>query len=106
MITPDGSTENVVRSFYNYVVTNYTETAIYFLGQHVFDTTKLPEWVEFELGTAARRFIRHVDGNDPTLLGNIVSYYVDAVIYVRPTDNITRIVHIRDLVADLLQQSS
>lgn len=103
---PEQQTENVVRSLYAYINANFTTTPAYLLGQHEFDTTTLSEWVEFELGTAARRFVRHVDGSRPHLVGNIVSYYLDAVIYVRPTPDVMRIVRLRDIVSDLFQQAS
>jgi hypothetical protein len=90
---------NFQRSLWAYIESNYSTTAKYFYGLNINETQSLTEWVEFEWGSSTRRFQRIAAG-----AGNLVSPIVSAYVYVKPTDDITRIAVIRDAVVDVLHR--
>lgn len=94
---------NVKQSLFNHIESNYTTTTKLFQGSTEIDTTAETEWVWFGIpGVAGRRFVRQVGSN----LGNIVTILVQAIIYVKPTTNITRVEAIRDIVVNLLRRAN
>lgn len=94
--------ENVKRSVFNYIETNYTLTAKDFAGSKGLDTTNIDEWVWFGFtGTTARRFMRH---SEPTVHGDLVQYLLNVVISKVISDDITGIDRIRDTVVNLLRR--
>ena len=93
---------NYWRSFIAYVETNYTTTGKYFVGENELDTTNLTEWVEFIWSSQTpHTFVRHADNAHP---GNIMNATIGAIICVKPTSVVGRIVTIRDVVVNLLRR--
>lgn len=102
-IQPEERFNNIKQSLFNHIETNYSTTTKLFQGSTEIDTTAETEWVWFGIpGVAGRKFVRQVGAN----LGNIVTLLVQAIIYVKPTTNITRIDAIRDIVVNLLRRAS
>lgn len=101
-ILPQERTENVKRALFDYIATNFTETAIQFQGSNVLDTTAQTEWTWFGITGSSRRYVRQTRSN----FGNLVTFFIQAIIYVKPTQSITRIDAIRDAVANLLRKAS
>ena len=94
--------ENVKRSLFNYIVSNYTETALQFQGSEVIDTTALSEWVWFGItGIVARIFMRDASKTEHA---DLATYLVTAEINVKPTTTITRPSAIADVVRNLLRR--
>lgn len=99
---PESQLSNYWRSLFAYIETNYTLTAKQISGENQLDTTKLSEWVEFIWHTQmVETFIRNVDNANA---GNIMNATIGAIIYVKPTNVVGRIVTIRDTVVDLLRR--
>ena len=100
-IQPEERFDNVKRALFDHIETNYTETAKWFQGSNVLDTTTETEWVWFGIaGVARRRPMRQVGNN----IANLVTLVVQAIIYVKPTETITRISDIRDEVVGVLRK--
>lgn len=100
-IQPEERFNNIKRALFDYIETNYTETTKWFQGSNVLDTTAITEWVWFGVVSVARRRpMRQVSNN----WGNLVTLLVQAIIYVKPTDTITRVDAIRDVVVGLLRK--
>lgn len=99
---PESQLSNYWRSLVTYIQTRYTLTPIYFSGETQLDTTSITEWIEFIWHTQTSfAFVRHADNAHP---GNIIHATMGAIIYVKPTDVVGRIVTIRDVVVDLLRR--
>ena len=99
---PESQLSNYWRSLIAYIQSNYTTTQIYFSGENELDTKTIPEWVEFIWSTQVPYvFARHMDNAHP---GNIMNATIGAIIYVKPTTVVGRIVTIRDVVVDLLRR--
>lgn len=99
---PEEQLSNYWRSLFAYIETNYTFTAKQFNGENQLDTTKISEWVEFIWRTQRPyAFNRNVDNEN---VGNNVYATIDALIYVKPTNVVGRIVTIRDVVVNLLRR--
>ena len=92
--------ENFQISLWNYIEGRYSLTAKYFRGVSSLDTSALSEWVEFSWQNSMRKEIRTVKDKP----GNYVDAYINAMIYVRPSDVLTRITRIHDTVVDLLRR--
>lgn len=100
-IQPEERFNNVKRALFDYIETNYTETAKWFQGSNVLDTTAITEWVWFGIVAVARRKpMRQVGSN----IANLVTLLVQAIIYVKPTETITRVDAIRDEVVGVLRK--
>ena len=96
--------ENVQRSLYNYIATNYTETALEFEGSNVLDTTAITEWAWFGItGIGPRQFIRHATTSEH---GDLATYLVTSEISVKPTTSTTRTFAIADAIRTLLRRPS
>ena len=99
---PEEQLSNYWRSLIAYVETNYTLTEQYFVGESALDTTELTEWVEFIWSSQIpHTFVRHADNAHP---GNIMDAMIGAIICVKPTDVVGRVVTIRDVVVNLLRR--
>ena len=99
-IQPEERQENVKSALFDYIETNYTTTSKWFQGSNVLDTTAISEWVWFGIVGSSRRFVRQVGTN----MGDLVTFLVQAVIYVKPTETIVRIDRLRDIVVNLLRR--
>lgn len=100
-IQPEERFNNVKRALFDYIETNYTETAKWLQGSNVLDTTAITEWAWFGIvGVARRRPTRQIGSN----WSNLVTILVQAIIYVKPKINITRIDAIRDVIVNLLRK--
>lgn len=100
-IQPEERFSNIKRALFDYIETNYTETTKWFQGSNVLNTTAITEWVWFGIvGVARRKPMRQVGSN----IANLVTLLVQAIIYVKPTDTITRVDAIRDVVVELLRK--
>ena len=96
--------ENVKRSLFAYLTTNYTTTALQLQGSDVVDTTALTEWVWFGIpAVAVRQFIRSYSSVEHA---DLATYLVTAEINVKPTTAITRIDAIADVIRNLLRRPS
>lgn len=102
-ILPEERIENVKRALFDFIETNYTLTTKWFQGSNVLDTTAITEWVWFGITGSDRRFLRHVRREN---LGNLVTFFVSAIVYIKPTETITRIDLIRDTIVNLLRRAS
>ena len=99
---PESQLSNYWRSLIAYIQSNYTTTRVYFSGENELDTETITEWVEFIWGTQIPHvFVRHIDNAHP---GNIMDATIGAIINVKPTTVVGRIVMIRDVVVDLLRR--
>ena len=100
-IQPEERFDNIKRALFDYIESNYTTTTKWFQGSNVLDTTAIAEWVWFGIvGVARRRPMRQVSGN----FGNLVTLLVQAIIYVKPTETITRVDALRDVIVGLLRK--
>lgn len=101
-IQPEERFDNVKRALFDYIEINYTETTKWFQGSNVLDTTAITEWVWFGIvGVARRRPMRQVGSSN---IANLVTLLVQAIIYVKPTDTITRVDAIRDQIVGVLRK--
>ena len=99
---PESQLSNYWRSLIAYIQSNYTTTRVYFSGENELDTTSVTEWVEFIWSTQIPHvFVRHANNAHA---GNIMDATIGAIIYVKPTTEVGRIVTIRDAVVDLLRR--
>lgn len=102
-IQPGERIENIKRALFNYIASNYSETTIWFQGSNVLDTTGQTEWVWFGIVGSSRQPMRQIR-QDSANMGNLVTFLIQAIIYVKPTETITRIDGIRDVVVNLLRR--
>ena len=102
-ILPEERTENIVRSLYGHIETNYTLTEKWFGDSNVLDTTTLTEWVEFRMLSATKQFMRQVT---ESTLGDLMSPLLHVLICQRPTTAVTRVHLIRDTIVNLLRRAS
>ena len=102
-ILPEERRENIVRSLYGHIETNYTLTEKWFGDSNVLDTTTLTEWVEFNVLSATEQFMRQVTESN---LGALTSLLLHVLIYQRPTTAIMRVHLIRDTITNLLRRAS
>lgn len=102
-ILPEERTENIVRSLYGHIETNYTLTDKWFADSNVLNTTALTEWVEFSLISSTGRFMRQVT---ESTLGDLTTLLLHVLICQRPTAAVTRVNLIRDTIANLLRRAS
>jgi|CXWL01.1.fsa_nt_gi hypothetical protein len=101
-IQPEERFDNIKRALFDYIETNYTETAKWFQGSNVLDTTAITEWAWFGIiGVARRRPMRQVGSSN---IANLVTLLVQAIIYVKPTATITRVDAIRDEIVGVLRK--
>lgn len=99
---PESQLSNYWRSLIAYIQTNYTTTAMYFSGENELDTEPLTEWVEFTwISQFPFSFARHADNVNA---GNIIYASIGALINVKPTSVVGRIIQVRDVVVDLLRR--
>jgi hypothetical protein len=99
-IQPEERFDNIKRALFDHIETNYTTTTKWFQGSNVLDTTAETEWVWFGIVAVARRRPMRQVGNN---YGNLVTLLVQAIIYVKPTETITRIDAIRDAIVGVLR---
>lgn len=100
-IQPEERFDNIKRALFDYIETNYTTTSKWFQGSNVLDTTAITEWVWFGIvGVPRRRPMRQVGNN----WANLVTIALQAIIYVKPTETITRTDAIRDVLVGILRK--
>lgn len=98
-IQPEERFDNIKRALFDYIESNYTTTTKWFQGSNVLDTTAITEWIWFGIvGVVRRQPLRQVSNN----FGNLVTLLVQVIIYVKPTETITRVDALRDIVVALL----
>ncbi len=102
-IIPEERMENIVRSLYGHIETNYTLTEKWFGDSNVLDATKLTEWAEFSILSAGARFMRQVTESN---LGDLTTLLLHVLICQRPTTLVTRTFLIRDTITNLLRRAS
>jgi len=95
--------ENVRRSLYNHIASNYTLTSFQLQGETDIDTRSIDEWVWFGIQGSTRQFLHHVTSDT---YGNLVTFFFTSAIYVKPTDNLSRIDLIRDTIVNLFQRKA
>jgi len=96
---PEGRFENVKRSLYAYIQSNFTESAIDFQGSDVFRSKDANDWVWFGVSSRTHQFVRSVSDSRS---GDIVRFLLHAVVYVKPTEDIMRMEHVADALRDLI----
>lgn len=95
--------ENVQRSLYDFIQNGFTLSVIDFEGSDGFDSSDVNDWVWIGVSSKTNKFMRQTS---PGRLGDLTRFILHTVIYLKPTDDLSRKDRIADDLENLLRRAS
>lgn len=95
--------ENVRRSLYDYIQSNFTASALDFEGSDSFDSVNVNDWVWIGVSSKRNQFMRQTS---PGRMGDLTRFTLHTVIYMKPTNDLMRLDRIADNLENLLRRPS
>ncbi len=100
---PEERFENVKRSIFGYVQTNYLESALDFQGTKAFNSAAVDDWVWLGVSAQTHQYIRHIENNRHA---DLTRFTIHTVSYTKPTADVMRLDRMTDELRTLLRKAT